>query len=223
MKLITVNKIFIKLCRCKTPALKRILTTTEAKIMRKLRTDLRRLVDGTKRQLDKLVYLNQFRQKRSFEKVIKQLDAFNENPNYTPNEFLTLIDEIIEIVSQLDKHTMNNTAFAFHQNQLELFLIQIYYQLLKYGDNKRISGYDLSDQDLVKALDKIYQAFLSKMGETNPHKFKGFRDKLEKSRLKTIVSFLVDVQSQRGLEGLLELRTYLKNLQQTLATEEAKK
>jgi len=33
----------------------------------------------------------------------------------------------------------------------------------------------------------------------------------------------VDVQSQRGLEGLLELRTYLKNLQQTLATEEAKK
>jgi hypothetical protein len=195
--------------------------TTEAKIMRKLRTDLRRLVDGTKRQLDKLVYLNQFRQKRSFERVIKQLDAFNENPNYTPEEFLTLIDEIIQIVEQLDKSVMKNTAFAFHYNQLELFLIQIYYQLLKYGDNKRTLGYDLSDQDLVKALDKIYQAFLSKMGETDPLKFKGFRDKLEKSRLETVVNFLVDVQSQRGLEGLLELRTYLQNLQQTLEIEEA--
>jgi len=190
--------------------------------MRKLRTDLRRLVDGTKRQLDKLVYLNQFRQKRSFEKVVKQLDAFNENPNYTPTEFLTLIDEIIEIVNQLDEHTMNNTAFAFHQNQLELFLIQIYYQLLKYGDNKRISGYDLSDQDLVKALDKIYQAFLSKMGETSPHKFKGFRDTLERSRLKTVVNFLVDVQSQRGLEGLLELKIYLENLQYKLEAEKDK-
>lgn len=187
--------------------------------MRKLRTDLRRLVDGTKRQLDKLVYLNQFRQKRSFERVVKQLDAFNANPNYTPTEFLTLIDEIIEIVNQLDQHTMNNTAFAFHQNQLELFLIQIYYQLLKYGDNKRISGYDLSDQDLVRALDKIYQAFLKKMGETNPHKFKRFRDQLERSRLKAIVDFLVDIQSQRGLKGLLELKIYLENLQSKLEAE----
>jgi hypothetical protein len=199
-----------------------LINDESGKTMRKLRTDLRRLVDGTRRQLDRLVYLNHLRQKKSFERVIKQLDAFNENPNYTPREFLMLIDEIIQMVNLLDEDTIQSTAFAFHQNQLELFLIQVYYQILKYGDNKRISGYDLSDQELVAALDKIYRAFLKKMGETDPQKFSGFRNSLEKSRLKTIVDFLIDIQSKRGLDGLLELRAYLKNLQTVLAEKEEK-
>jgi hypothetical protein len=45
-----------------------------------------------------------------------------------------------------------------------------------------------------------------------------FRDSLEKSRLKTVVNFLVNIQSRRGLDGLLELRDYLHKLKKELGS-----
>jgi hypothetical protein len=186
--------------------------------MRKLRTDLRRLVDGTIQHLKNVCLSDEMRQKKSFERVMKQLDAFNANPSYAPKEFLKLIDEVIQMMEEVGQKTLKKNVFALHQSQLDLFLIQVYYQILKYSQSKRIAGYDLSDQALVEALDKIYHAFLKKMGETDLKKFKCFRDSLEKSRLKTVVNFLVNIQSRRGLDGLLELRDYLHKLKKELGS-----
>jgi|SRR3989339_99043 len=191
--------------------------------MRKLRTDLKRLADGTKMQLGKLLYSGSAKQKKSFENVMGKLDAFNTKPFYTPDEYFSLIDSIIVLLNELDDEATKKPIFAFYKNQLELFLVQVYYQMLKYGDVKRIPDYDLSDQQIVEGLDRIYKTFLKKFGEKDPHKLNGFRKCLEQSRLRSVVDFLVKVQEQRGIEGLQELHTYLTALKEELEGEKNEK